>query len=100
MLLAGELKVAGNKNKHPSSRTRGLAIDGGDMVLALLERQAGELSSDALGALEFLALECKHRRILVEVSKPGPIGVERRVIVLHEGLRHSVWIHSRHYHHY
>lgn len=74
-----------------------MAIDGGDLVLALLERQAGELGSDILGALEFLALKSEHRRILVEVRKAGPIGVECGVVVLHKRLRHRVWIHRRHH---
>ncbi|EYU45417.1 hypothetical protein MIMGU_mgv1a023992mg, partial [Erythranthe guttata] len=73
VLFAGELEITGDENKHTAGRTRWLAINSTDLMLALLERQTGEFSHD--------------------VSKPGPIRVERRIVVLHECLRHRVWIH-------
>lgn len=57
VLFAGELESAGDEDEHAAGRTRGLAIDGSDRVLALLERERGELGDDVLGALDLLAFE-------------------------------------------
>lgn len=57
MLFASELEVTADKDEHAAGRTRGLAIDGGDAVLALLEGEADELGDDALGALGLQALK-------------------------------------------
>ena len=46
MLFAGNLKISTNEDEHATGWTRGLAIDGGDVVLALLEGEGGELSDD------------------------------------------------------
>jgi len=59
VLLAGELEVAGDKDEHAAG-AGGLAIDGGDGVLALLEGEAVELGGDVLGALNLLTLEGQH----------------------------------------
>lgn len=93
VLLPDELEISGDENKHPAGGARRLTIDGTDLVLALLKRQAGELGHDILGTHGFLALESEHRAVLVQVREPGPIGIERRIVVLHECLRHCVWIH-------
>lgn len=93
MLFTGELEVTGDKDEHATSRARGLTIDCGDAVLALLEGKASKLSDDVLGALDLLALESKHGSLLVEIGQTRPIGVESGVIVLDEGLGHRVWIH-------
>lgn len=57
VLFAGELKIAADKNKHATGRTRGLTIDGVDVVLALLEGETGELSDDTLSTLNLHAFE-------------------------------------------
>lgn len=93
MLLARELEITGDKNEHPAGGARGLAINGGDVMLTLLKRQSRELRHDVLGSHDFLALESQHRSILIEVREPGPIGIERWVVMLHESLCHCVWIH-------
>lgn len=48
VLFAGELETTGDEDKHPASWTRRLTINGGDVVLALLEREASELGNDVL----------------------------------------------------
>ena len=48
VLFVGELETAGDEDKHPAGWTRGLTINGGDVVLALLEREASELGNDVL----------------------------------------------------
>lgn len=62
-------------------------------MLALLKGQAGKLGNDILGSHDLLALESEHGAILIEVSKAGTIGIEGGVIVLHECLGDSIWIH-------
>lgn len=96
MLLAGELEVTGDEDEHAAGGTGGLAIDGGDGVLALLEGEAGKLGNDVLRTLDLLALEGQHGRILVKIRQTRSVSIERRVVVLHECLRHRVWIHLRH----
>lgn len=86
VLLAGELEVTADEDEHTAGWARGLAIDGGDAVLALLEGQAGELGRDVLSALERLALESQHRGFLVEVSEARAVGVEGVVVVVDECL--------------
>lgn len=46
MLFAGNLKISTDEDEHATGWTRGLAIDGSDVVLALLEGEGGELSDD------------------------------------------------------
>lgn len=93
VLFASELKVSGDEDEHAVGGTRGLAIDGGDVVLALLERKAGELGDDVLRALDLLPFEAQHGSFLVQRDQPRAIRIERRVVVLHEGLGYCVWIH-------
>lgn len=50
MLFTGKLEVAADEDKHAAVDAGGLAIDGGDAVLALLEGEAGELGDDVLSA--------------------------------------------------
>lgn len=96
MLLAGELEVAGDENEHTGGGTRRLTVDGGDVVLALLERERGELGDDVLRALDLLTLEGQHGSFLVETGEADAVVVEGRVVVLDEGLRHGIGIHLRH----
>ncbi len=65
VLFAGELEVTADEDEHTSGGARGLAIDGGDAVLALLERERGELGDDVGGALDLLAFESEHGLVLV-----------------------------------
>lgn len=48
MLLASKLEIAADEDEHAASGAGGLAVDGGDGVLALLEGEAGELGHDVL----------------------------------------------------
>jgi len=66
VLLAGELEVTGDENEHTGGGTRRLAIDSGDIVLALLEGERCELGDDALDSLDLLTLESEHGSLLVE----------------------------------
>ena len=93
VLFAGELEVATDEDEHAAGGSGGLAVDGGDGVLALLEGEAGEFGGDVLGALERLTLESEHRAVLVEVGEASAVGVERRVVVLHKRFRYGVRIH-------
>ena len=68
VLFAGELEVAADEDEHAAGGARGLAINGGDAVLALLEREAGELSDDVLRALDLLAFEGQHGALLVQIG--------------------------------
>lgn len=94
VLLAGELQIAGNEDEHAAGGARGLAIDGANLMLALLERQTRELGYDVGRSHDFLALKGQHRAVLVEVGEAGPIRIEGGVVVLNECLRHRVRIHS------
>lgn len=76
VLLARELKVAGDENEHPAGGAGRLAVHGGDVVLTLVEGQSGELGDDVLRSHDFLALESQHGSILVQIRQPGPIGIE------------------------
>ena len=93
MLLASELEITGDEDEHTAGGTRGLAIDGGDVVFALLEREAGELGDDVLRALDLLPFEGQHGSFLVKRDQSSTIRIEGGVVVLHESLRYCVWIH-------
>ena len=93
VLLTGELEVAADEDEHAAGDAGGLAVDGGDAVLALLEGEGGELGDDVLCALDLLALEGQHGALLVEIRQPCAVRVEGRVVVLHESLRQRVRIH-------
>lgn len=60
MLFTRKLESAADKDEHSSGGAGRLAIDGGDVVLALTEREAGELGNDVLRALYLLTLESQH----------------------------------------
>ena len=94
VLLAGELEVAADEDKHAVGGGGGLAVNGGDGVKALVERERGELGDDVLGALDLLAFEGEHGAVLVEVHQSGAVVVERRVVVFNERLCQRISIHS------
>ncbi len=50
MLFALKLEIAADKDKHTIGWAGRLAIHGRDVVLALLEREAGELADNVLRA--------------------------------------------------
>lgn len=68
VLFAGELEITGHENKHSTGGARRLAINGGDLMLALLEGQTGEFTSNILHPKEFLALKREHGSFLIEGS--------------------------------
>jgi hypothetical protein len=93
LFLGGGSDVAGDEDNHASLGARGLAVDGGDGVLAQREGERGELAGDVGGAHELGALEGEHGAVLVERRQPGAAVVERRVVVVDEGLRQRVGVH-------
>jgi hypothetical protein len=97
VFFSGELEITGDENEHTGSRTRRLTINGGDVMLALLERKRGELSDDALDSLDLLTFEGEHRSFLIETSETDTVGVEGGIVMFDEGLRYSVGIHLRHF---
>ncbi|XLS72882.1 hypothetical protein HN51_029747 [Arachis hypogaea] len=63
--------VAAEEDKHVAVGGRGLAVNGGNGVKALVERERGELGDDVLGALDLLACDGEHGAVLVEVHREG-----------------------------
>jgi len=91
VLLAGELEVPADEHQDAAGEgRRGLAVDGADGVPALLEGQLRQLPADLLGACDGVALEGEHGGLAVERGQRGAVGVERAVVVFHEGPRHDV----------
>lgn len=86
MLLAWQLQMAAHEHQHAACRTRELAVDSGDDVLALLESKALEFLADGLHSVDLLPLEREHRILLVQSDHRLPVCVELRVVVLHELL--------------
>ncbi|KAL0918744.1 hypothetical protein M5K25_010771 [Dendrobium thyrsiflorum] len=72
-----------------------LTIDGGYVVLALLEWEAGELGGDGGGALRLCSLKGQHRVVLIQTSKASTVRVEGPIVVFHECAGHRVCIHRR-----
>lgn len=68
VLLSGKLEIAADKDEHTAGRSRRLAIDGGDGMFALLERERCELVNDVLRALDLLTFKSQHGSLLVKVS--------------------------------
>lgn len=95
VLFAWKAEIAADKDKHSPGSTRGLTINGVDLVLALLERQTGELTGDTLSPLILLTLKRQYRAFLVDASKSSPIGIEGGVVVVHKCLRYGVGIHQQ-----
>lgn len=91
-VLGGGADGAGDKDEH--AWPRDLAVDGGDAVLTLLEGERGELLGDASSAEDLVVLEGEHGVLLVERPQRRAVGVERRVVVLDERLRHRVRVHG------
>jgi len=98
VLFTGELEVAADEDEHAAVDTGRLAVDGGDGVVALLEREASELGDDVGSALDLLAFEGEHGSILVEIGQTWTVVVEGGVVVLYECLCQRVWIHLSHSH--
>ena len=67
VLFAGELKVSADEDEHAGVDAGGLAVDGGDGVVALLEREGSELSDDAGSALDLLPFEGQHGTLLIQI---------------------------------
>ena len=94
MLFARKLKAPAHKHEHASGRARRLAIDCGDVMLALLESQAVQLIADGLCALDLFPFEWQHGAFLIQCHERRPIRVELRVVMLHERFAQAVGIHS------
>lgn len=90
VLLSGELEVTSYKDEDAADERRRLAVDGGDGVVALLERQLRELPTDLVGAQDLLPLEGEHGGLVVEACERGTVGVEEVVVVIHKGLGHHL----------
>lgn len=88
-----ELEISTDKNEHTAGRTRRLTIDSRDLVLALLEIETGEFSSNILSSLDLLSLKGQHGTLLIQIGKSSTVAIKSRVVVLNESLGHSVWIH-------
>lgn len=95
MLLPSKLEITGDENKDTTGRAGGLAIDGGDSMVALLERESSELVDDGGDTLGLGALEGEHGGVLVEAGEAGAVVVEGGVVVLHELLCYHIGIHLR-----
>jgi hypothetical protein len=93
MLFSRKLETAAYEHQHAAGGTRRLAIDCGNDVLALLERQTVELGSNVMCALDLLTFKRQHRCLIVQAHQCDPVGVELRVVVLHECLGQAIRIH-------
>jgi len=96
VILGAGADGAGDEDEHASLGSRRLAVDGVDLVLAGLEGERSELAGNGGGALELMALEGEHGGLLVQPHQRRAVGVERLVVVIHEGLRHRVRVHRQH----
>jgi len=76
MLFAGKLEVAADEDEHAAVTSGGLAIDGGDGVLALVEGKGSELGDDVLSALDLLAFERKHGTFLIQIRQIVAVRIE------------------------
>lgn len=93
MLLSRELQIPAHKHNPTAGQSRGLAVDSGDVVLALLEGEAVELVADALSSLDLLSLERQHGSLLVQIDERQAVGVEGGVVVLHKMLAQLIGVH-------
>lgn len=92
VLFAGELEIAADEDEHAACGSRGLTVDGGDAVLALLEGKAGELSNNVLGTLNLLTFKAQHGSFLVQIRQSGTIRITATATAAH--LPPSKTIHS------
>ncbi|XP_020202557.1 uncharacterized protein LOC109788280 [Cajanus cajan] len=90
VLFSGELEVAADEDEHAGVDAGGLAVDGGDGVVALLEREGSEFGDDVGGALDLLALEGEHGTILIETHQACSVGVEGAVVVLYKAWKQGL----------
>jgi hypothetical protein len=93
VLALADLQCAGDEDEHAAGGAGRQAVDGGNLVLARSERKGGELLRNSGGAHVLVALEGEHGALLVEPHQRRPVGVERRVVVVHERPRHAVGVH-------
>jgi len=93
MLLSRELQIPAHKHNPTAGRPRGLAVDSGDVVLALLEGEAVELVANALSSLDLLSLERQHGSLLVQIDERRAVSVEGVVVVLHKMLAQLIGVH-------
>ena len=93
VLLSGELERSADEDEDTAGGARGLAVDGRDVVEALLERQARQLLDDRLRSLDLGAFEGQHRVVLVQIAEGSSVRVEGAVVVLDEGLGNGIGIH-------
>lgn len=76
VLFAGKLEVAADEDQHAGVDAGGLAIDGGDGVLALVEGKGSELGDDVVRALDLLALEGEHGTLLIQIRQIAAVRIE------------------------
>lgn len=92
-MFTGKLEVAADEDKHGALEAGGLRINGGVGVVAVVEGKGGELGNNVEGTLDLPTLKRQHRPFVIQIPQTSTVPVERRVVVLHEGLCQSVWIH-------
>lgn len=92
VLLTGKLQGTTDENEDAFAGAGRLAINGGDAMFALRERQGSELGNDGLGTLNSLAFKGEHRVILIERDELRAIGVEDGVVMVNEGPGDGVGI--------
>jgi hypothetical protein len=86
VLLLVDEKSTSNKNNDTTLLVGGLGIDGGDLVLDLLEGEADKLLSNGLGAEDGRRLKGEHRVRSVERSEALAISVKGVVVELNKLL--------------
>jgi hypothetical protein len=85
-LLLIDKELAGDKDEDATLGNGGLGIEGGNLVLDLLERQSRELLSNVLSTEDRSGLEGQHGLLAVERDEALAIGVEGVVVELDELL--------------
>ena len=91
LLLLIDEESAGDED-NDSICAGGLGVEGGNLVLNLLEGESAELLSDGRDTLDRACLEGKHRLVTVEASQASAVSVKGLVVELHKLLGDSVEI--------
>lgn len=85
------LDISGNHDQNGVVTGR-MHIQRLDLVAALLKRECGKLIDNARDSLEALAFKGKQRLFAIQTLQVGPVRVENRVVMPHEGLANLVHV--------
>jgi hypothetical protein len=85
-----KLKAATDKNDNPPWYSRGLAINGGNVMLTFMEWEVGKLERNIMSFFYLLAFEDHCRGRDVQINQIGHVVFKHVIVMINKCLGHLI----------